>query len=127
VHGDRGQPRGSANGGTLLRQNWDWVGSQRESLILLRVREAATAGLPDAHRGRDAGEDRLEASGLRRLPEILRSIFDGERAWTYPCTCCCARCSSAQHSRRDRTLLPQLSFGSSSNVLCGDRGGDTAA
>src|SRR5512132_1960201 len=32
-------PPASATGETLLAQNWDWVGSQRESLVLLRVAE----------------------------------------------------------------------------------------
>ena len=54
-------PAASATGETLLAQNWDWVGSQREALILLRVREGSgrdDAGLPDADRGRHAGQDR---------------------------------------------------------------------
>ncbi len=34
-------PAASATGGTLLAQNWDWLGAQRAALVLLRVRDAA--------------------------------------------------------------------------------------
>ena len=32
------RPAASATGGTLLAQNWDWLGSQREALVLVRLR-----------------------------------------------------------------------------------------
>ncbi len=32
-------PEASADGNTWLAQNWDWVGRQREALILLRIRQ----------------------------------------------------------------------------------------
>lgn len=39
------RPAASATGETLLAQNWDWLGSQREALVLLRLLRDESAGL----------------------------------------------------------------------------------
>ena len=73
-------PAGSATGGTLLAQNWDWVGAQREAMIVLRIPESdAPACLTLTEAGMLA-KIGLNAVGLGVCLNILRSIFDGSQA-----------------------------------------------
>jgi isopenicillin-N N-acyltransferase-like protein len=119
-------PAASATRETLLAQNWDWVGSQRESLILLQVRGGPE---PDCLTLTEAGmlaKIGLNARGLGVCLNILRSVFDGGGAGVPVHVL--LRALLKRSSVRDAIeFCSSLSFGGSSNILCADRGGETAS
>lgn len=115
----------SATGGTLLAQNWDWLGAQRGALIVLRERDPdgpACLTLTEAGMLAKIG---LNEHGFGVCLNILRSRTDGERAGTpvHPllrALLACRSVAEAIEMARDR------GFGASSNVLCADAAGDAA-
>jgi isopenicillin-N N-acyltransferase-like protein len=123
-------PAASSAGGTLLAQNWDWVGSQRESMILLRAPEGRDpATEPSCLTLTEAGmlaKIGLNAHGFGVCLNILRSTFDGERPGVpvHVLLRALLKCAS---TRDAIALTSKLVFGSSSNVLCADRGGEMAS
>jgi isopenicillin-N N-acyltransferase-like protein len=119
-------PGGSATGGTLLAQNWDWVGSQRESMILLRVREDDGAGFLTLTEAGMLAKIGMNSSGFGVCLNILRSKFDGERPGL-PVHVFLRALLERPGTRDAIAFACALAFGSSSNVLCGDRSGDTAS
>jgi isopenicillin-N N-acyltransferase like protein len=123
-------PAGSATGQTLLAQNWDWVGAQRESLVVLRVeagsgRQATPACLTLTEAGMLA-KIGINAHGLGVCLNILRSVFDGTK--TGVPVHVLLRALLERASVRDAVeFCSTLSFGGSSNILMADRGGDAAS
>jgi len=118
-------PRASAPGGTLLAQNWDWLGSQREALILLRAGQAdAPAYLTLTEAGMLA-KIGFNEHGFGVCLNILRSSADGERAGTpvHPLLRALLGCRDVDEAVEKASAL---SFGASSNVLCADAAGDAA-
>jgi isopenicillin-N N-acyltransferase-like protein len=72
-------PGSTASGATLLAQTWDWLRSQREACVVLRVQEP---GRPDLLTLTEAGiiaKIGLNSAGLGVCLNILRSINDGQR------------------------------------------------
>jgi len=123
-------PSASASGGTLLAQNWDWVGAQREALILLRVcegagQDAAPACLTLTEAGMLA-KIGLNALGLGVCLNILRSKFDGAHAGV-PVHVLLRALLKRADVRDAVAFESALAFGGSSNVLCADRGGESAS
>ena len=126
-------PAASATGETLLAQNWDWLGSQREALILLRVREgtgsagadAACLTLTEAGMLAKIG---LNSFGVGVCLNILRSVFDGAPKDGKPVgipTHVLLRALLQRSSVRDAVeFASRLSFGGSSSILMADRGGE---
>ena len=121
------RPAASGTGETLLAQNWDWVGSQRESMVLLRVAEGE--GAPACLTLTEAGmlaKIGLNAQGFGVCLNILRSTFDDGRPGVPVHVL--LRSLLKRASVRDAVAFAStLEFGGSSNVLCADRGGDAAA
>lgn len=119
-------PAASAAGGTLLAQNWDWVGSQRESLILLRVREGAESSYLTLTEAGILAKIGLNSQGFGVCLNILRSTFDGTKLGVPVHVL--LRALLKRSSVRDAvSFASTLAFGSSSNVLCADRGGESAS
>jgi isopenicillin-N N-acyltransferase-like protein len=127
--GDRGEctaiavcPRASLTGGTLLAQNWDWVGAQREALILLRARDEYLT-LTEAGMLAKIG---LNAAGFGVCLNILSSIHD-RRQQGVPVHVL-LRALLKRGSVRDAIeFTDRLSFTASSGVLCADRAGDAVS
>lgn len=119
-------PAGSATGGTLLAQNWDWVGAQREAMIVLRIPESdAPACLTLTEAGMLA-KIGLNAGGVGVCLNILRSIFDGTQAGVPVHVL--LRALLKRKSVRDAVeFCSTLAFGGSSNILMADRGGEAAS
>ena len=119
-------PAASSSGETLLAQNWDWVGAQRDSLVLLRVREGnepACLTLTEAGMLAKIG---INAQGFGVCLNILRSTFDGGKPGVPVHVL--LRALLKRSSVRDAIAFASaLSFGGSSNILCADRGGDAAS
>lgn len=120
------KPAQSATGTTLLAQNWDWLGAQRAVLVLLRVRGdrgAACLTLTEAGMLAKIG---LNHHGFGVCLNILRSSDDGSRPGVPVHVL--LRALLARDSVADAVAFAsRLSFGASSNVLCADASGDTAA
>lgn len=115
-------PGASQTGGTLLAQNWDWVGPQRQALILLRARDEFLT-LTEAGMLAKIG---LNAAGLGVCLNILSSIHDGQKPGV-PVHVLLRALLKRKDVRDAVEFTGRLSFASSSNVLCADRGGDTAS
>jgi len=119
-------PPASATGGTLLAQNWDWVGSQREALIVLRVREGGEPACLTLTEAGMLAKIGFNAQGLGVCLNILRSVFDGTHSGVPVHVL--LRALLKQFSVRDAiAFASRLSFGGSSNILMADRGGDAAS
>lgn len=115
-------PAASAVGGALLAQNWDWVGAQREALIVLRSkREYLT--LTEAGMLAKIG---LNRHGFGVCLNILRSRFDGTQAGV-PVHVLLRALLERAGVGEAIAFASALSFGGSSNVLCADRSGESAS
>ena len=125
-------PGASATGETLLAQNWDWIGSQREAMILLRARESSEPGCLTLTEAGMLAKIGLNSSGVGVCLNILRSVFDGASAGAgtgagVPVHVL-LRALLKRGSVSDAiAFAAKLSFGGSSNVLMADRGGDVAS
>jgi len=120
------RPRESATGETLLAQNWDWVGSQRESMILLRMRDGNEPGYLTLTEAGMLAKIGLNSRGLGLCLNILRSVFDGEGAGV-PVHVLLRALLKRESVPDAIAFASKLSFGGSSNVLMADRGGDVAS
>jgi isopenicillin-N N-acyltransferase-like protein len=121
----------SSSGETVLAQNWDWIGSQRESMILLRVRESSGPGgaVPACLTLTEAGmlaKIGLNSAGLGVCLNILRSVFDGARPGV-PVHVLLRALLGCRSVRDAISFASALSFGGSSNILLADRGGESAS
>jgi len=120
------KPAQSATATTLLAQNWDWLGAQRAALVLLRVRDAGGASFITLTEAGMLAKIGLNSRGFGVCLNILRSTDDGEHAGVP--VHILLRALLARHSVADAvTFASKLTFGASSNVLCADASGDTAA
>lgn len=119
-------PAASASGASLLAQNWDWVGSQREAMIVLRIPESdAPACLTLTEAGMLA-KIGFNAGGVGVCLNILRSVFDGTQAGV-PVHVLLRALLKRQSVRDAIEFCSTLAFGGSSNILIADRGGEAAS
>ena len=115
----------SATGGTLLAQNWDWLGAQRGALIVLRVRVPDGPTCLTLTEAGMLAKIGLNEHGFGVCLNILRSGADGKHAGTpvHPMLRALLGCRSVAEAIG---MTRALSFGASSNVLCADASGDAA-
>ena len=116
------RPAASATGGTLLAQNWDWVGAQREALVVLRPRDEF-ATLTEAGMLAKIGFNR---DGFGVCLNILRSSDDGKRPGV-PVHVLLRALLGRTGVADAIAFASKLSFGGSSNVLCADAQGGAAS
>jgi isopenicillin-N N-acyltransferase-like protein len=120
------KPAHSATGTTLLAQNWDWLGAQRAALVLLRVRNAGGASCLTLTEAGMLAKIGLNHRGFGVCLNILRSSDDGSHRGVpvHVLLRALLACDSVADAIG---FASRLSFGASSNVLCADASGDTAA
>ena len=116
----------SATGGTLLAQNWDWLGAQREALILLRAPESDHPGFLTLTEAGMLAKIGMNTLGFGICLNILRSVDDGKRTGV-PVHVLLRALLGCRKVADAIALASQLTFGSSSNVLCADVTGETAS
>ncbi|MEO8144015.1 MAG: C45 family peptidase [Betaproteobacteria bacterium] len=118
-------PRASSTGGTLLAQNWDWLGTQRDALVLLRIRGNAGPDCMTLTEAGMLGKIGLNETGFGVCLNILSSIFDGKRPGVpvHVLLRALLKRSSVQDAIE---FASKFSYGSSSNALCADLAGDSA-
>jgi isopenicillin-N N-acyltransferase like protein len=117
----------SATGGTLLAQNWDWLGAQREALILLRAPENGDPGFLTLTEAGMLAKIGMNTLGFGICLNILRSIDDGKRTGVPVHVLLRALLAGCRKVADAIALTGKLSFGASSNVLCADVTGETAS
>ncbi|HMA88599.1 MAG TPA: C45 family peptidase [Burkholderiales bacterium] len=118
-------PALSETGGTLLAQNWDWVGAQRRALVLLRIHEtdgSACLTLTEAGMLAKIG---LNRHGFGVCLNILRSSADGAKPGV-PVHALLRALLKCKDVERAQAFAAGFSYGASSNVLCADAGGAAA-
>lgn len=120
------KPAQSTTGTTLLAQNWDWLGAQRAALVLLRVHGADGPSCLTLTEAGMLAKIGFNQRGFGVCLNILRSSDDGSRSGVPVHVL--LRALLAQDSVADALAFAStLSFGASSNVLCADASGATAA
>jgi isopenicillin-N N-acyltransferase like protein len=120
------KPAQSTTGTTLLAQNWDWLGAQRAALVLLRVRNAGGASCLTLTEAGMLAKIGLNSRGFGVCLNILRSTDDGSHPGVPVHVL--LRALLERDSVADAVAFSsKLAFGASSNVLCADASGDTAA
>ena len=120
------KPAQSTTGTTLLAQNWDWLGAQRAALVLLRVRDAGGASCLTLTEAGMLAKIGFNRRGFGVCLNILRSSDDGSHPGVPVHVL--LRALLARDSVADAVAFAStLSFGASSNVLCADASGDSAA
>ncbi len=120
------KPAQSTTGTTLLAQNWDWLGAQRAALVLLRVRNADGAACLTLTEAGMLAKIGLNSRGFGVCLNILRSTDDGRHPGV-PVHVLLRALLERDGVADAVAFASKLSFGASSNVLCADAGGDTAA
>lgn len=119
-------PTASATGETLLAQNWDWVGAQRDALIVLRVAEGEDPACLTLTEAGMLAKIGLNSQGFGVCLNILRSVFDDARAGIPVHVL--LRALLKRSSVRDAiALCSTLAFGASSNILCAGKDGERAS
>jgi isopenicillin-N N-acyltransferase like protein len=123
------QPKASAAGETWLAQNWDWMGGQREALVLLEGRGPAGRFLTLTEAGMLA-KIGLNEAGFAVGLNIIRSVNDGNRPgiavhWLLRHLLGCTSIQQA-HTTIDQLAI-RYGFGGSSNIICADASGAVAS
>ena len=122
-------PQASENGYTWLAQNWDWLGRQRQALVLLHARNSQGTRLLTLTEGGMLAKIGMNQHGFALGLNILRSHDDGARPGVpvhvllrhllgFP-TVAAVR---EELGRIGRTL----GFGAASNIPCADASGEVA-
>jgi isopenicillin-N N-acyltransferase-like protein len=120
------KPAQSTTGTTLLAQNWDWLGVQRAALVLLRVRSTKGASFLTLTEAGMLAKIGLNNRGFGVCLNILRSSDDGSHPGV-PVHVLLRALLDRDSVADAVAFAAKLSFGASSNVLCADAGGGTAA
>ena len=116
----------SATGGTLLAQNWDWLGSQREALILLRVPEGDRPGYLTLTEAGMLAKIGMNTLGFGICLNILRSGKDGRQPGV-PVHVLLRALLGCRTTDDAIALAGKFPFAASSNVLCADVRGQAAS
>ncbi len=120
------KPAQSTTGTTLLAQNWDWLGAQRAALVLLRVRDAGGVSCLTLTEAGMLAKIGFNHRGFGVCLNILRSSDDGSHPGV-PVHVLLRALLARENVTDAVAFASKLSFGASSNVLCADASGNTAA
>ncbi len=120
------KPAASTTGTTLLAQNWDWLGAQRAALILVRHREPDGSSFITLTEAGMLAKIGFNDRGFGVCLNILRSSDDGSRPGV-PVHVLLRALLDRDSVADAIAFASKLGFGASSNVLCADASGETAA
>ena len=122
-------PGASCEGNTWLAQNWDWLGRQREALVLLHSGNEAGQRFTTLTEGGMLAKIGMNTQGFALGLNILRSLQDGVRPGVpvHVLLRHLLGCGSLGAARAELTRIGQsLGFGAASNVPCADAQGKVA-
>lgn len=119
-------PGASATGEAILAQNWDWLGNQREALVLLRARREDGSSYLTLTEAGMLAKIGLNDRGFGVCLNILRSEDDGSAAGV-PVHVLLRALLDCRDVADAEARIRSMRFGASSNVLCADAAGARAA
>ena len=122
-------PSASRQGDTWLAQNWDWMGRQREALVLLHSRNESGQRFTTLTEGGMLAKIGMNTQGFALGLNILRSLGDGLRPGVpvHVLLRHLLGCASLDAARAELARIGQtLGFGAASNVPCADAHGEVA-
>lgn len=122
-------PSASRDGHTWLAQNWDWLGRQRQALVLLQGHDGRGTAFTTLTEGGMLAKIGMNQHGFALGLNILRSLQDGERPGVpvHVLLRHLLGCASVADARRVLDGLGgRLGFGAASNIPCADARGDVA-
>ncbi|PIT73218.1 C45 family peptidase [Limnohabitans sp. G3-2] len=121
----------SRTGQAWLAQNWDWMGRQRQALVVLHTQGPSGQSITTLTEAGMLAKIGINQSGFALGLNILRSVRDGSRLGV-PVHVLLRHLldgDSVAHARQRLTVLQSelgLGFGAASNVPCADAQGQTA-
>jgi isopenicillin-N N-acyltransferase-like protein len=118
----------SIDGHTWFAQNWDWIGRQRQALVLLKTHDTKGSAMVTLTEAGMLAKIGMNAAGFALGLNILRSTGDGQTPGV-PVHIVLRHlldCDSIAHARDRMAHMATLGFGSASNVPCADASGEVA-
>ena len=121
-------PQASADDAAWFAQNWDWIGRQRNALVILKTVDAAGQRITTLTEAGMLAKIGLNEAGFALGLNIVRSLRDGARPGipVHVLLRHLLSCASVADARERLQALAALGFGSSSNIPCADAQGDVA-
>ena len=121
----------SQTGQAWLAQNWDWMGRQRQALVVLHTQGPSGQSITTLTEAGMLAKIGINQSGLALGLNILRSVRDGSRLGVpvHVLLRHLLDCDSVAHARARLQALQTdlgLGFGAASNVPCADAHGQVA-
>jgi isopenicillin-N N-acyltransferase-like protein len=110
-------PAASATGGTLLAQNWIWLGAQRGALVLARIRESDGRSPITLTEAGTLAKVGLNDRGFGMCLNFLRSQNDGKQP-DVPVHVLLRALLKRGGVNEAIACASKLAFGGSSNILC---------
>jgi len=119
-------PAASRDGNTWLAQNWDWIGEQRDSLVVLRVTDERGRQVITLTEAGMLAKIGLNDRGFGVCLNILRSVDDGKKPGL-PVHVLLRHLLDCDTVKSATATAKKITHGASSNVLMADAGGDAAS
>jgi isopenicillin-N N-acyltransferase-like protein len=119
-------PEASRDGNTWLAQNWDWIGEQRESLVVLRVTDEAGRQVITLTEAGMLAKIGLNDRGVGVCLNILRSVDDGKKPGL-PVHVLLRHLLDCASVDAATATAKSITHGASSNLLMADAGGRAAS
>ncbi len=121
----------SRTGQAWLAQNWDWMGRQRQALVVLHTQGPSGQSITTLTEAGMLAKIGINQSGFALGLNILRSVRDGSRLGVpvHVLLRHLLDCDSVAHARQRLKVLQSdlgLGFGAASNVPCADAQGHAA-
>ena len=119
----------SAEGQTWLAQNWDWLGRQRQALVVLNTHDGRGTRLMTLTEAGMLAKIGMNQHGFALGLNILRSLHDGLQPGVpvHVLLRHLLSCTSVAAARERLTALGQgPGFGAASNIPCADAQGEAA-
>jgi isopenicillin-N N-acyltransferase like protein len=122
-------PQASANGHSWLAQNWDWLGRQRQALLVLHTHDGRGTRLSTLTEAGMLAKIGMNQHGFALGLNILRSLQDGLRPGVpvHVLLRHLLSCTDVAGAReRLQAIGDSLGFGAASNIPCADARGVAA-
>ncbi len=118
----------SADGHAWFAQNWDWIGRQRDAMVVLKTVDAAGLAITTLTEAGMLAKIGVNAAGFALGLNIVRSLQDGEQPGlpVHVLLRHLLSCRSVAHARERLEALGGLGFGAASNIPCADAAGEAA-
>jgi isopenicillin-N N-acyltransferase-like protein len=122
-------PQASTQGHTWLAQNWDWMGRQRDALVILDTHDSQGTALTTLTEAGMLAKIGMNQHGFALGLNILRSLEDGSQpgAPVHLLLRHLLGSASLDEARaRLRRIGAHVGFGAASNIPCADAHGEVA-